>query len=226
MPLISSSSKAECDHKAVKIIQEQIAKILRIQNHILFAVPGGRSVSGIFYELLHVDIPWTKVHFFMIDERMVPWHDKESNFRLVGEAFLNPLLKEGKISKENIHPFKTVEGIGKYQRELQKFGGKFDIILVSSGEDGHIAALFPNHHSVKDLSPFFITMDDSPKPPSGRMSSSVSLLKKSQAAVILFYGEEKRTAYEAFQHQAVNVLHCPAKIVLEVPECYVVTDLV
>jgi len=71
---------------------------------------------------------------------------------------------------------------------------KFDLILISSGEDGHVAALFPNHHSVRKQAEYFLTMNDSPKPPPERMTASLSLLKRSTIALVLFYGEGKKDA--------------------------------
>ncbi|MBS3115985.1 6-phosphogluconolactonase [Candidatus Woesearchaeota archaeon] len=225
MTTFSYLTKDQSDQKVVEIITFSLSKLLRTQQQVVFAIPGGRSVSGIFKLLKKAVIPWDNIHIFMIDERIAPLEDKESNFRLAKETFLDELVKNGKIRQENLHPFKVQEGVEKYQQELQKYGGKYDFILVSSGEDGHIGALFSNHHSIKDPSPFFITMDDSPKPPPKRMTMSALLVKKAQVAIILFYGEAKRTAYEAFQHQNVDVIHCPAKLVQKVPEYYVVMDL-
>ena len=97
--------------------------------------------------------------------------------------------------------------------------------MLSSGEDGHVAALFPDHHSIKDKSEYFFTMGDSPKPPPERMTASLSLLKKSTIAIVLFYGEDKKDAYERFHDENLSIYNCPAKFVEEVDEGYVGTNL-
>ena len=81
---------------------------------------------------------------------------------------------------------------------LAEHGFRYDIILLSSGEDGHVGALYPDHHSVADQHHGFIVMDDSPKPPPERMTSSLSLMQTAEVALLLFVGEAKREAYERF----------------------------
>ena len=89
-------------------------------------------------------------------------------------------------------------------------------MLLSAGEDGHVGALFPRHHSVEDRHHGFIVMDDSPKPPPGRMTSSLSLMQTASAAVLIFAGEAKREAYARFNDTSCPVADCPAKLVLAI----------
>ncbi|HLC81489.1 MAG TPA: hypothetical protein VJH68_02425 [Candidatus Nanoarchaeia archaeon] len=44
-------------------------------------------------------------------------------------------------------------------------------------------------------------------------------------AFLSFYGEGKGDAYEKFQDQSLSIINCPAKLINEVKEGYVVTDL-
>ena len=92
----------------------------------------------------------------------------------------------------------------RYERVLAEHGFRYDIILLSSGEDGHVGALYPHHHSFADRHHGFIVMDDSPKPPPERMTSSLSLMQTAEAAVLLFVGEAKREAYAKFNDAAVS----------------------
>jgi 6-phosphogluconolactonase len=68
-------------------------------------------------------------------------------------------------------------------------------------------------------------MDDSPKPPPGRMTSSLSLVQTASVAVILFVGEAKREAYGRFNDEKCPVSDCPAKLVLAIGDATVFTDL-
>ena len=67
-----------------------------------------------------------------------------------------------------------------------------------------MGALYPHHHSIVDKHHGFIVMDDSPKPPPERMTSSLSLMQTADAALILFVGEAKREAYEKVQRCTVS----------------------
>ena len=79
-----------------------------------------------------------------------------------------------------------------YRDEIKTHGGAYDIVLLSSGEDGHVGALFPKHNSIKNDSDFFIFMKDSPKPTPHRMSASKKLLRKSQISILLVSGLTKK----------------------------------
>ncbi|MBS3139976.1 6-phosphogluconolactonase [Candidatus Woesearchaeota archaeon] len=225
LTIISCPKKSECDQKAANLIRDSILKLLQKKGLVVLGLVGGRSVSGIYEELKHQSIPWRQVQMFVVDERMVPLNDPDSNFKLIYDQLLKELIETGVLPFENIHPFDVKKGINAYQKELEKFGGQYGLVVLSSGEDGHVGALYPNHHSITDKSPFFIAMADSPKLPKERMSASLSLLKKTEIAFVLFYGKEKEKAYGHFNNGKLDSANCPAKLVLEVKEGYAVTDL-
>lgn len=229
MSEIVNKDRKELDEKGANIIADSVNKLAKSQEYVVLAVPGGRSVSGIFTRLKEKDIPWNKVHIFMVDERLVPIDHEESNFKLAKESFVADLIKQGKLPEQNIHPFimdkeKETYGIGEYADELKQYGARYDIVLLSSGEDGHVGALYPNH-SIKDDAEFYIVMHDSPKLPKDRMTMSRQLLLKSKVAIILFFGEAKKQAYNKFKDESVSVIECPAKIVNKIPESYILTDI-
>lgn len=226
---LTTGKRDEMELKAADIIASSISELIKKNGRVVLAVPGGRSVSGIFQILSEQDIDWSKVHLFMVDERLVPLSHPESNYNLVKDAF-GDLLSEGLMDSKNLHPFimdesKSDFGISNYSNILNSLGGHYDIILLSSGEDGHVGALFPDHHSVKDDSEMFLIMDDSPKPPPNRMTSSRNLILKSNKAVVVFFGEAKRKALEKFYDDSIKEESCPVKYLAKVPECHVLSDI-
>ncbi|NQV08863.1 6-phosphogluconolactonase [Candidatus Woesearchaeota archaeon] len=216
MITISSQDIKELNKKAVDILVDNISGLLEKQEHVIFGVVGGSSMSGIFNLLKHEKrIPWEKIHVFMADERFVLITNEESNFRLANETFVQNL------PKENAHPFTD---IAEYETELKKYGDSYDILLLSAGEDGHIASLFPNHTSINDDSDHFVMVKNSPKPPPERMSISRKMVLNSKTALILFLGEGKKHAYQRFLEQG-DVYSCPARLVKSVENSYVFTNL-
>lgn len=203
---------------AAEKIKESIDRIKK--DIVVLGVPGGRSVAGIFKYLRKMKIDWKRVHIFMVDERMVSLSNKDCNFLITQ----NELLKYIDIPKENVHPFNVIKGINKYEDELVAIQDNYDIILLSSGEDGHIGALYPNHHSIKDESDFFLTMDDSPKLPKERMTMSKQLIRKSHYAIIMFLGKEKRQALANFNDRYMSFKNCPAKLVKDIPNSFVIIN--
>lgn len=212
---------------AIKIIT-LIESLLERQEQVVFGVPGGRSVSGIFKLLLKANIPWEKVRIFMVDERLVPISDPQSNFLQLKKNLTSELVLSGKLPKDNVHPFiyspvAADSGVKKYEEELRKVGGKYDIVLLSCGEDGHVGGLFPQLSVLRD-GDYFIKMNDSPKPPSDRMSMSRELLLQTTYGILLFFGEGKKNAYQNFLDEKVSWKECPAKLVQELNKHFVYTD--
>lgn len=228
--IISYLDEYELEKGAADIISQFLKKLLLDQGAVVFSIPGGRSVTGIFEQLGKKNVSWEKIHIFMVDERLVPLNHPQSNFKLARERFIDKLLSRGDLPRRNVHPFimdqsKPDFGTSDYGQELERLGGCHDLVLLSSGEDSHVAALFPEHHSILDESPSYIVFHDSPKPPRGRMSISPRLLMKSRIAVLLFKGEAKRAAYAKFQDERLTPRLCPAKLVLSVEDSYILTDL-
>ncbi len=226
------NKKNELEEKAVELLSEYIKNFIKNDNNVTLAIPGGSSVSGIFSRLKEADINWDKVHIFMIDERLVPSDSKESNFKLANEYFIKDLMEKGKLPKENVHPFiftsfnSLNNDIDDYKRQLTSLKNHFDIVLLSSGEDGHIASLFPKHETLKSQENYFISTLNSPKVPKERMSASADLLRRSRVAILLFFGEGKKQALQKFLDKNIGFDKCPAKIVEKIEECYVLTDII
>ena len=209
---------------------DKLRGVLAVKSRAVIAVPGGRSAATIFQAMRGENVDWRRVHFFIVDERLVAVDHPDSNFRLLRDNLVAPLAQAGAIDPGNAHPFvfdpaSADRGAGRYERELADFGLRYDIVLLSAGEDGHVGALFPRHHSVEDRHHGFIVMDDSPKPPPGRMTSSRSLMQTASAAVLIFAGEAKREAYAKFNDEKCPTADCPAKLVLAIGDVAVLTDL-
>ena len=77
---------------------------------------------------------------------------------------------------------------------------KFDIVLLSMGEDGHIASLFPNHVYPEDQ--MIVVEHDSPKPPKERVSMSYKQLNRAHYIFKLIIGESKQKAVTLLQQNA------------------------
>ena len=229
MKIISSTSISSLNKSVVATLVAEINALLKAQNRVVLCVPGGRSVVGIFELLKTAAIPWEKIHLFLADERRVPLADKESNFYLVQSTCIGELIKKNLLPKANVHPYIVKQsadaGIGGYNKEFLEYGGACDILLLSSGEDGHVGSLYPNHESVKSNAEEYILVNESPKPPAGRMSLSRKLMENARVAILLFYGEAKQDAYRRFLDKKLTSRECPAKVVEAAKKAYVFTDL-
>ena len=127
-------------------------------NRAAVCLTGGSSPLGL-YHLLAVDpfrgeVPWTRVHWFMGDDRFVPESDPLSNMGAARRAFLDSVS----APRQNIHPIPTAaddpaDAARRYEDELKQFYSAdrldpdrplFDLVLMGLGPDGHTASLFPH----------------------------------------------------------------------------------
>lgn len=211
--------------KSAEALDREIKALFGQKSQIVLAIPGGRSVVPLFKELKNLDLPWKKIHIFMVDERRVPLDSPDSNFKLAQENFIDQLVAKKLLPKENLHPYLEDKGIESYENELKKFAGSFDVVILGVGQDGHCAALYPNHPSIKDESKYFITLNDSPKPPAKRMSASKNLIARAKVCFVLFIGQSKKSAYADFLSGEIKLRDCPAKIAGLAQKTFVVTNL-
>jgi len=221
--MLFQGSIGQMTEQAASVIVEATLDLLRIQKSVVIAVPGGRSVVEIFKNLRACDLPWERVHMFLLDERLVPIDHPESNYNLIKEHL------GGEVPPEVVHPFiynvdNPKQSISDYEEQLDLCGGRFDIVLASSGEDGHIGSLFPNHHSVEEKQKGYILLDDAPKPPPGRMSASYQLIRQAGTGIVLFLGRGKRNALHNFLNTELSYIECPAKIMAKLQNYYLLTD--
>lgn len=117
------------------------------------AISGGKT-PGLLFSILaekYKDSPlWQKIHFWWVDERIVPPSDPESNFGIAQRL----LFSQISIPEENIH---RVKGENTPEAEALSYSGQiqeqlsvqndwpvFDLILLGMGDDGHTASIFPS----------------------------------------------------------------------------------
>ena len=227
---LERGDRDKLDRLAADAVVEAIQRQLARATHAVLGVVGGRSVGGIYSHLQSTDLPWEKIHVFLADERLVPITSDESNFKLVKSDLLSRPLQEGIMPEDNAHPYPFDPnhpdgGIPSYNEQLDRLGGRFDIAILSAGEDGHTASLFPQHPSIENSANGFIVVEESPKPPPRRISASRALLENTPLGLMVFYGEGKREALQKFENQSLGTEDCPSKLVRAMEQSIVLTDL-
>jgi 6-phosphogluconolactonase len=133
-------------------------------NRAAVCLTGGSSPLGLYRLLakdpLRSEVPWTRVHWFMGDDRFVPESDKLSNMGAARRAFLDSVP----ATQLNIHPIPTAandpaQAARRYEAELKQFycadrldPGRplFDLVLMGLGPDGHTASLFPHSAELEE----------------------------------------------------------------------------
>jgi 6-phosphogluconolactonase len=209
--------------EAVLEIKNAISQVLLNKDTVVFAIPGGRSAKPVFEALKIADISWDKIHIFYVDERKVPKDHTDSNYLQTKTDFLNTLIAEKEFNQKNIHFCESVE---QYNAELTTLGGKFDVALYGTGEDGHYCSIFPNRLDLLDATEdLFMDVENSPKPPSNRISASPNLIARTTYPFIFFMNEGKQGVYNKFRDESVFLVQCPCKQLLLLDNLAIVTNL-
>ena len=171
-------------------------KSISEKNCFSIVLTGGQSVLNLYKILSKSDSNWGKWHIYIGDERFLPAGHKDRNDQTINEIWLD----NSTIPKKNIHFIKAELGLlearVEYENTLKKID-KFDIVLLSMGEDGHIASLFPNHIYPEEQ--MVVVEQGSPKPPKERISMSYQQLNKAHYIFKLIIGESKQKAVHLLQ---------------------------
>jgi 6-phosphogluconolactonase len=148
----------ECAKEFERIINDAIAA----RGRCSVALSGGTTPSLLYKQLVSNEfigkVDWTKVHFWVSDERCVALSDKESNFGNAQRQLLDLL----DVPAENLHPpvdpeNAPAEVAQAYEDAIKQFFElkegefpRFDLLLLGMGPDGHCASLFPNTPALKE----------------------------------------------------------------------------
>ena len=137
-------------------------------------------------------IDWWLVDVYWGDERCVPPDDVESNQRLGREALL-----ERVGAANSVHPMRCEEGADPYQLRIGELG-RFDVVHLGLGPDGHTASLFPGSPALDADPGRLVVMNEDPTGanPHRRMTLTLSGIARARLALFTVAGEEKQEAME------------------------------
>jgi len=172
---------------AADFIENEIQSCLSHNDICHVALPGGNSPVLCLNLLAEKNLPWSKIHWYLGDERCYPQNHSERN-----DVMLQKNLWS-RVGKTNIHLIPAELGAEKaaeVYREIIGYFSAFDLVFLGLGEDGHTASLFPGNDALDDFRSV-IPVFDSPKPPSHRVSLSIETLKKARNRIILTSGVSK-----------------------------------
>lgn len=168
----------------------------RPNDHFSLALSGGATARRCYERLADVgdtQIDWWKVNVYWGDERCVPLDHEDSNYRLGREALLE---RVGAVDAN--FPMRCEEGADPYQLRLGELG-RFDLVHLGLGKDGHTASLFPGSAALDADPGRLVAMNDDPlgNNPHSRMTLTFAGIARARTAVVTVVGEEKAAALAA-----------------------------
>ncbi|PZR07210.1 MAG: 6-phosphogluconolactonase [Archangium gephyra] len=165
------------------------------------ALTGGSAVK-MYAQLARLKLDWSRIEFFLGDERLVPLESPDSNYRAVREA----------LPAARIHPVRTElsaeAAATDYARLLPD---QLDLVHLGMGPDGHVASLFPGHALLHERHAKIAPITDSPKPPSQRVTFTLPTITNAREVWFLVTGEAKKPVANVARTDSTSQL--PAALV-------------
>jgi 6-phosphogluconolactonase len=153
----------------------------------------GGTTAGAAYRLLASEawrdrLDWSQVTLYFGDERRVPPDDEGSCYRLAMDtlAGVTPARVERMRGEEP-------DGDAEADRYAALLPERLDVTLLSMGEDGHCASLFPGSPQLAERERL-CTTGLAPYAPYERITLTLPALDRSRLVLILALGERKRDA--------------------------------
>lgn len=161
---------------------------------------GGSTPEKVYQLLAESSADWSNWHIYYGDDRCLPVDHADRNNRMAGSVFLDKVS----IPAGQIHTMLAELGpekAAKAYRPTIEQAGRFDMVLLGMGEDGHTASLFPGHvHSTDEA---VHAVFNSPKPPPERISLSAKTLSNSLQVLFLVTGAGKQEAVKQWRQGEV-----------------------
>ena len=150
----------------------------------------GLAISKSLVEVLNQNSDdFAGLHIWWSDERFVEGNSEERN--------AIPFHK--KLNNKNVIVHEVIaselgsaeEALADYDSQLENVN--LDLAILGLGPDGHVASIFPGRSDLDNLNRVFL-IEDSPKPPSVRISFTMAMINSAEKVWIVATGEGKAEA--------------------------------
>ncbi len=166
-----------------------------------------KAIDSDLFRLIRINNAFegSMLHIWFSDERFLPFEHPDRNDTTLISGF--------GLCKSNV-VFHRVDSTGDLDTAARNYATEvalelgtrdFDAVVLSMGEDGHIASLFPGLFD-PEVATEAIAVHNSPKLPSLRVSLSLSRLAKAKHIFVFALGESKAAALQEVNLGPVGLL--------------------
>jgi len=209
-PTLIGFQKSEYYSKVTELISEKINSIINKKGRCRVMLTGGRTAHQL-YSNWFTRLVWdhSKVSYFFGDERCVPSSSGESNYRLVMSTLFPGEVPEGC----------TIDRIRGEAKELHSEAARYgslldepmDVLLLSVGEDGHIASLFPGDEMLSEYEQRVVQIT-AYKSPFSRITITPKVIFEATNVIVLAVGREKGRLLSKALEKLQNNTEIPVRI--------------
>lgn len=174
---------------AADYVAECSRRSIETSGRFRFAVSGGRTPWSMFEKLAQMDIAWSEVVLYQVDERIAPLGDATRNLtnleRSLGKR--RPTIVAMPVNDDDLDA-----AAASYAGQLPQ---RFDLVHLGLGPDGHTASLIPGDPVLKVRETLVAVTGVYQG--EQRMTLTYDALSRADQLLWLVTGADKRTALSA-----------------------------
>jgi 6-phosphogluconolactonase len=182
---------------AAAFVAQLAGESIDARGRFTFAVSGGRTPWSMFEKLAQMDIAWSDVVLYQVDERIAPVGDSTRNLtnlrRSLGES--HPTIVAMPVNDHDLSAASASYG--------ELLPTRFDLVHLGLGPDGHTASLIPGDPvlAVHDRLVAVTGVYQGEQ----RMTLTYDALSRADQLLWLVTGEDKRSALSALLRGDMNI---------------------
>ncbi len=201
------------DTSVAHVLMGAVVRACQEQGTCTVMLTGGRSAERLYraWAKLPSFAQLRDVRFFFGDERCVPPDHPESNYGLVMRSLFQYGIPHGcAVIRMEADSSDHEAAALSYAQKLPE---RIDILLLSMGEDGHIASLFPHSTALLETNKWVIPVC-ALKPPAQRLTVTPPLIARAAQVFVMALGPQKTMVFKQALTEPENVFALPARLVL------------
>ncbi|GMT03829.1 hypothetical protein PENTCL1PPCAC_26003, partial [Pristionchus entomophagus] len=212
------TTRDEMQMELIKYMQTMIDEQMRMPGFISIGLSGGSMPKIMGPVFAQISIDPDRLRLFLVDERIVDITHPDSNYGQWMEVLpkeMTPCLAAADLMDVpyrpdiNTFPYDVGRTALQYEQKVRnhhvgpEMYGKFprfDMLFLGMGPDGHTASIFPNSKQFRlkmESSAVFVGVDDSPKPPSQRLTMTIPAINAAAHVAFICTGEDKATVLKS-----------------------------
>lgn len=231
MKLEILADKEAVARRAAELFNEManatVSKSSSTDDPFCVALAGG-TTPQLLYRLLVQSpwkeaIPWSRIYWFIGDERAVDLDHSDSNYRMIREAMFDPAGVSSDhqfpVERAGVAPPEQVAGdyeldiLQWVQRGGEKSTPQFDVVFLGMGTDGHTASLFPHTKALHPPESRAFMANYVDKLNAWRLTITPDVITTAHHVIVLVTGEDKAEALKLVLEGKESWHNYPAQIV-------------
>jgi len=182
--------------RAAELLATYLTADAARQGAATLALSGGRTPQSVLERLATIELPWSRVAVFQVDERIAPLGHADRNRTQASSALARPLARHAaSFHRMPVEESNLDAAAERYADALRAAAGSpaaLGTVHLGLGADGHTASLFPGSPLVEEGSRAVVVTE--PYLGRRRMTLTLPVLNRARRILWIVTGADKRAA--------------------------------